>query len=111
MSPPRRPWRRVDGGLELDLRVQPGAKADRIEGLAELDDGACVLKVRIKAPPADGKANRALIALLAKRWKLAKSDVALVSGESGRRKRVRLTGDSEALAATLDADLDGTSAG
>lgn len=111
MTAPRRPWRRVDGGLELELRVQPGAKADRLEGPAELDDGACVLKVRIKAPPADGKANKALIALLAKRWKLAKSDLALVSGETGRRKRLRLSGDPEALAATLEADLDGAPAG
>lgn len=96
-----RPWRSVDGGLELEVQVQPGAKADAVEGCVAAADGACVLKVRLKAPPADGKANDALVKLLAKRWRLAKSDVTLTAGRSARRKRLRLTGDPEALAARL----------
>lgn len=100
------PWRRVVDGLELELRVQPGAKADRIDGVVRRDDGARVLKVRVKAPPAGGKANAALIALLAKRWKLAKSDLRVAAGAGARRKRVHLAGDPAALAARLAADLD-----
>jgi len=100
-----RPWRRADGGLTLQVRVQPGAKADRVEGVETLDDGLVVLKVRLKAPPAEGKANAALTALLAKRWKLPKSAVTLEAGAASRRKRLHLAGDPDALAALLEAEL------
>jgi uncharacterized protein (TIGR00251 family) len=101
----RRPWRPVDGGLSVELQVTPGAKADRVEGVEVQADGTPVLRVRIKAPPADGKANQALVRLLAKRWGLAKSDVTLAAGATGRRKRLHLTGDPDALAARLAREL------
>jgi uncharacterized protein (TIGR00251 family) len=100
-----RPWQPGGGGLSVDLKVTPGAKADRVDGIELQDDGAAVLRVRLKAPPADGKANRALIQLLAKRWGLAKSAVTLASGETARRKRLHLAGDPDALAARLAAEL------
>jgi hypothetical protein len=101
----RAPWRAVDGGLEVTLQVQPGAKADAIEGCVDTGDGGTALKVRLKAPPADGKANAALVKLLAKRWGVAKSDVALLQGAAGRRKRLRLGGDPAVLAARLRREL------
>jgi hypothetical protein len=96
-----RPWRAAGDGLSVELQVTPGAKADRVEGVQRLDDGRAVLRVRLKAPPAEGKANRALVQLLAKRWGLGKSDVTLVAGESARRKRLHLAGDPDTLAARL----------
>ena len=104
MSEPR-PWRATDGGLSVELKVTPGAKADRVDGVELQDDGTALLRVRLKAPPADGKANQALVKLLAKRWGLARSDVTLAAGQTGRRKRLQLTGDPAALAARLAEEL------
>lgn len=79
-------WYTFDNNdLILSLRVQPKASAD---ALAEIMGGE--RKLRITAPPVDGKANKHIIALLAKMCKVAKGDVTIVSGELGRSKRVRI---------------------
>ncbi len=100
-----RPWRATGDGLSVELQVTPGAKADRVEGVQRQDDGRTVLRVRLKAPPVEGKANQALIRLLAKRWGLSKSDLTLAAGQSARRKRLHLAGDPDTLAARLAAEL------
>ncbi len=104
---PAAAWRPVADGLRLEVRLQPGARADRLDGLETLADGATVLKARVTAPPEGGKANAALVKLLAKRWKLAKSDIRLLAGETSRRKSLLLRGDPQVLAARLRADLEG----
>jgi hypothetical protein len=101
----RRPWRADQHGLSVDLQVTAGAKADRVEGVELQGDGTAVLRVRLKAPPTDGKANQALVKLLAKRWGLARSAVTLAAGATARRKRLHLAGDADALAARLAAEL------
>jgi uncharacterized protein YggU (UPF0235/DUF167 family) len=50
------------------------------------------------APPVEGAANEALVALVAKQFGVAKRDVAIVAGEAGRRKRLFIAGNSVALA-------------
>ncbi len=86
--------RAADGSFVLNLHIQPGAKKTEIAGLH-----GEALKIRLAAPPVDGKANAALIAFLAKTCGVPKSAVALVSGDTSRTKRVRLTGvDAAALA-------------
>ncbi len=67
------------------LQIQPRASRDEIVG----PHGA-YLRVRITAPPVDGKANRHLCAFLAKLCGVAKSAVTLESGTVGRRKQVRI---------------------
>jgi uncharacterized protein (TIGR00251 family) len=79
--------RAADGSLVLSLHIQPGAKKTEIAGLH-----GEALKIRLAAPPVDGKANAALIAFLAKTCGVPKSAVEVVSGETSRTKRVRLTG-------------------
>lgn len=74
----------------LFLRVTPNAGADRIEGVETRDDGSVVLRVRVKAVADKGKANAAVIALLAKALGVPKSGLALVSGETARLKTVAL---------------------
>jgi len=74
-----------EGDLILDLRIQPRASRDEIVGW----QGERI-KVRITAPPVDGKANAHLLAFLAKSCGVAKSRVHLLSGETGRDKRVRI---------------------
>jgi len=70
----------------LNVRVKPGA---RRQGLIGWADGQ--LEVAVHAPPEKGKANKALIELLAKELGLRKSQITLLSGRTGRRKRLQLT--------------------
>ena len=70
----------------LTLHIQPGAKKTEIAGVH-----GDALKIRLAAPPVDGKANAALIAFVADRLGLAKSAVTVKSGHSSRRKVVEVT--------------------
>jgi uncharacterized protein (TIGR00251 family) len=78
-----------DGWIVIPVRVQPRASS---EGMAGVVDGA--LKVRLTAPPVEGKANRALQAFLARVLEVPKGNVAIVSGDTARLKRVRIEGVS-----------------
>jgi uncharacterized protein (TIGR00251 family) len=95
------PYSREPGGVSVRLRVTPNAGADRIEGVELRDDGSAVLRVRVKAVPDKGKANAAVIALLAKALGVPKGAVTLVSGETARLKTVEIEGDAEALVQRL----------
>lgn len=77
-------WDGLD--LLLSVRVQPGASKDEIVGIQGNN-----IKIRISAPPQDGKANDQLIKFLARNFGVAKSRIQLLSGESGREKRIRIT--------------------
>ena len=91
----------------IDIRLTPRADRDAIEGVQRDAAGASRLAVRVTAAPTEGAANAALIALLAKRWRLPKSAFALVKGESAREKRINVTASDDRLAAAL-ADLAGS---
>lgn len=92
-----RPWTRLPHGLRLTVRLTPRADRDAIEGIAELADGRAVLKARVRAVPEKGRANKALVALLAKTAKLPRSDIVLESGDTQRVKIFRLEGDPGSL--------------
>ena len=77
----------------IKLRVTPNAGRDRIEGFETLADGSEVLRIRVAAVPDKGKANAAVIALLAKSLGLPKSALTLVAGETARLKTVRVEND------------------
>lgn len=82
------PWYRwQDGALLLELAIQPGASKSEVSGLHGER-----LKIRIQAPPVDGKANRALIDYLADAFETPRSRIAVVRGETGRTKTVRIDG-------------------
>ena len=72
-------------GVLLQLSVMPNAKRTEVDGL---HDGA--LRVRLAAPPIDGRANEALIAWLAKSLGVPRRDVEVLRGESSRRKQVAI---------------------
>lgn len=93
-------------GLSLFVRVTPNAGRDAIEGVEQRDDGSAVLRVRVKAVPDKGKANAAVIALLAKPLGVAKSAISVSHGETARLKTLVVAGDGPALVAALAA-LDG----
>ncbi len=67
------------------------------------DDGSAVLAVRVRAVPDKGKANAAVLALLAKGLDLPRSALVLASGETARLKTVAVTGEPQILAAKLAA--------
>ena len=85
------------GGLELLVHVQPGAKRSEIAGVH-----GDRLKIRLQAPPVEGKANKALTAFVAKLLGLPKRRVSLAAGEKSRDKTLLLTDvDHAALSAQL----------
>ncbi|MDQ8189174.1 DUF167 domain-containing protein [Roseibacillus persicicus] len=74
----------------LVVKVSPNARRSQILGWADHPDHGTHLRIQLAAPPVDGKANKALIAFLAKEWKTAKSNIQLHKGESSRFKRLRI---------------------
>lgn len=70
----------------LSIRVQPNASRNEIVGW--LDDGS--LKIRIQTPPQDGKANKALIAFLAKELGVSKNQISILRGETSRQKVIAI---------------------
>ena len=75
-------------GATFRVRVQPGASKNEI---VEVQQDA--LKVRISAPPVQGKANKALISFLAKELGVKKSEIEIVSGHTSRSKTIHVVGE------------------
>ena len=80
----------LPGRIHLSVRVSPGSGRSCVEGV--LEDGS--VKVSLRSPPSDGRANRELITLLADEFGTDKSSVSVVSGGGGRRKLVRVESPS-----------------
>ena len=99
--PERQPFAEVADGVRLAVRLTPKASLERIVGLAEEADGGVVLKVAVTAAPEGGKANAALLKLLARAFRLPARDFAVARGLSDRRKIVAVTGPPAALAARI----------
>jgi uncharacterized protein (TIGR00251 family) len=71
----------VENGARLQVLIVPRASSTQIVGIH--DDR---LKIKLTAPPVDGKANQALVRFLAKRLNVSKDQFNIVSGETARRK-------------------------
>ena len=83
-------WRREDrGDLVLALHVQPGAKRTAVAGVHG-DGDAARLKLRLAAPPVDGKANAELVRYLAASFGVPQRSVTVERGETSRQKTVRI---------------------
>ena len=78
-------YRWQDNTLLLFCHIQPGASRDEFAGLPGER-----LKIRLRAAAVDGKANAALCAFLAKRFKVKKADIELSSGAQSRQKTLRI---------------------
>ena len=89
--------KRADG-LEVWVHVQPRASQDAVGGRH-----GDALRVRVRTAPSDGRANRAVCAAMADAFGLRSRQVALLAGESRRRKRIWLEGDPRALTERLEA--------
>lgn len=84
---------------DLAIRVQPRAKRTEVAG-----ERGGVVVIRVSAPPVDGKANEAVVRLIARHLRVPKSAVAIVRGQGARDKQVRVDGMSadQIRAALLD---------
>ena len=85
------------------MRVTPRGGRDAIDGVETLSDGRPVLKVRVRAAPADGAANEAVRRCLAKSLRLPASAVSLEAGATARMKTFLISGEGGTLAAALAA--------
>ena len=82
----------------MTVRLTPKAATDTIDGWDTDVKGRPVLKVRVRAAPIDGKANTALIALLAKALDVPRSRIRLTGGETARVKTLEVEGlDAQSL--------------
>lgn len=81
---------------DLRIKAVPGASRDAVAGM--LGDR---LKIRVAAPPEGGKANKAIVALLARELGLKPAQVEIVAGLTNPEKTVRLTGADPAKLARL----------
>lgn len=91
--------------MRVAVRLTPRGRADRLLGIARLADGSPVLKVSVTAPPAEGRANDALLQLLAREWGVPRRDLAIVGGLKSRSKTVRVDGEPALLLKQLGAAL------
>lgn len=93
---------RRGASIRLSVHVQPRAARTEVVGLH-----GTALKVRLHAPPVDGAANEALVALLAERLGVARREVRIVSGLASRAKTVEVDGTTEeAVRALAERRLD-----
>lgn len=86
----------------VDIHVIPNASRTQADGT---HDGA--LRVRLHAPPVDGKANQALIVWLAQTLDIAKSQITLVRGQTSKRKQLKISATAATKARWTSLDADG----
>lgn len=80
----------------LQLKIKPNARKNEI-----LYDHGGNLKVKVKAPPVDGKANRELIVFLSLVFGVPRSHIGILSGETSSHKKIEIFGDEEMLKTKL----------
>jgi uncharacterized protein (TIGR00251 family) len=88
--------------MRFRVRLTPKGGRDHIEGWWTDSAGQTALKARVAAPPEDGKANTALIDLLARALDVRKADVRIASGTTSRLKTIEIDGDEKLLSARLE---------
>ena len=91
-------------GVVVTVRVTPRAGRDAIAGTTQVGEGGA-LALRVAAAPTEGAANQAIVRLLAKSWRLPASSFEIVSGESGRLKRILVRGEPASLLRLLSEKL------
>ena len=92
--------------MRAALRVTPKASRNAVTGLADTACGGKALKVAVTTVPEDGKANEAVIKLLAKLWHVPKSSITVVAGQTDRNKILHVAGDPADLMRRLGATVD-----
>ena len=94
-------------GLRVAIRLSPRAKSDRLLGIIATAEGGRTVKASVTAPAQDGRANEALLQLLARAWRLPRRDLSIVVGAASRSKIVRVVGEPRQLIAKLSSEIAG----
>ena len=89
----------------MAIRLSPRAKADRLLAVAATAEGGQAIKVSVSAPPQGGRANEALLRLLAYTWHLPRRNLSIVAGATSRNKIVNVAGDPHRLFARLSGEI------
>jgi uncharacterized protein (TIGR00251 family) len=84
-------------GLRVAIRLSPGARKDRLVAVVASAAGGHVLKATVTAPAEAGRANEALLHLLARAWHVSRRDLSIIAGSTSRNKVVRVVGDPQRL--------------
>jgi hypothetical protein len=84
-------------GLRVAIRLSPRARSDRLVAVAASAGGGRVLKATVTAPAEAGRANEALLELLARAWHLPRRDLSIIAGSTSRNKIVRIAGNPRRL--------------
>jgi len=92
-------------GLCVAIRLSPRAKADRLLAIGATAEGGRAIKVSVSAPPQGGRANEALLRLLAYTWHLPRRNLSIVAGATSRNKIVNVAGDPHQLFAQLSGEI------
>jgi uncharacterized protein (TIGR00251 family) len=100
------PFKVVPEGLEVQICVIPNASRVSIGDVVADAQGNGALKLAVTAVPEKGKANTAVIKLLAKSWRLRKTDCQVIRGQTERYKTLFILGDGKNLKATLQQIID-----
>lgn len=94
------PWRRGSGCVIVRVRITPKSSKDGVDGIEDTAEGPA-LKARVRAVPAEGEANAALVKLLAGWLGVAQSSVRIARGGKSRVKAVEITGNAMEIEARL----------
>lgn len=94
-------WRVTLDGVTISVKVQPKSRRPGVHGKIESATGPC-LRIGVAEPPEDGKANRAVCALLAAALDVPARDVTVTQGRASRDKIVSVTGDGVLLSRKLE---------
>ncbi len=86
-------------GLRFTVKLTPKGRANALCGTMPAPDGGDILKACVTAAPEDGKANEALIRILAETWNLPRTDFSIASGATSRLKGILITGNTDILMA------------
>jgi uncharacterized protein YggU (UPF0235/DUF167 family) len=101
VNPQTSPLRQTGRGLALHVKATPKARHNEIGQPVRMPDGTFALPVKVTAPPEDGKANAAIVALLAKSAGVAKSSFVQVAGETHRNKIFHIEANQEDVVSWL----------
>jgi len=96
------PYGMTDTGARLAIRLTPKAGRAGFRGIAEGADGAAYIKAGVTAPAEGGKANKALLKLLARELGLPASTMSIASGAQARQKSIQIAGDPAQIKKRLE---------
>lgn len=80
-------------GMIIRVRLSPNSSSCAVNGIMEAADGHKLLKISVNSVPEKGRANKELIEFVAKKIKVAKSSVEIISGDTERVKRLLINGN------------------